>query len=170
MRHGRIATVCSHCCCEGLGEMTMEIQVIQCSQCGAPLPATEIGDVVSCGSCGATLRVQAGSSGFPMASLAETDINLELPAKVQAAERLVEQIEKLENQAVIDREENVASGQYRTGDSTRCSRYCTIPSWRGVARCSRSTHGCSWWRPAPWLSWPLAIPRSLHKAANSSPC
>ena len=76
----------------------MKAQAIQCSQCGAPLQATDIGKLVTCGSCGSILQIHEGDSGFPIARLVEIKKDTEFLAKRHAAERLTEKLTQLEDQ------------------------------------------------------------------------
>ena len=76
----------------------MKAQAIQCSQCGAPLQATDIGQLITCGSCGSILQIHESSSGFPIARLVAIKKDTEFLAKRHAAERLTEKLTQLEDQ------------------------------------------------------------------------
>ena len=74
----------------------MTLQPAQCPQCGAPVTASSLGELVMCRSCGSTLQINAGASGFPLAKLIALKQDTSFMAKREAATRLKEKLRELE--------------------------------------------------------------------------
>lgn len=74
----------------------MTLQPVQCPQCGAPVTASNLGNLVQCKACGSTLQIKAGASGFPLAKLIALKQDTGFIAKREAATRLKEQLRELE--------------------------------------------------------------------------
>jgi len=71
----------------------MSVEAIQCPKCGGPLTVEEGRDSVYCSHCGAGLRIAKGSSGHPMATLADIKDDTSLLAIRAALERLEEKLQ-----------------------------------------------------------------------------
>ena len=88
------------------------VRVLQCPQCGGQIAPTETGDVVSCGHCGAVLRLTVGASGNLLAKkvasidnstafLARTEAIKQCKAKLVEVEGLIAQLRN----AIVERAE-----------------------------------------------------------------
>ena len=75
----------------------MSVTSVQCPNCGAPFRDAEMGTTV-CSSCGSTLEIVSGSSGFPMARLAAIGTDTSFVAKSQAVRHLRIKIGVLETE------------------------------------------------------------------------
>lgn len=76
----------------------MSVEAIQCPKCGGPLTVEKGRDSVYCSHCGAGLRIATGSSGHPMATLADIKDDTSLLAMRAALERLDERLQERDNQ------------------------------------------------------------------------
>jgi len=75
----------------------MSVEAIQCPKCGGPLSVEEGRDSMYCSHCGAGLRISTGSSGHPMATLADIKDDTSLLATRAALERLEERLQERHN-------------------------------------------------------------------------
>ena len=76
----------------------MSVEAIQCPKCGGPLSVEEGRDSMYCSHCGSSLRITTGSSGHPMATLADIKDDTSLLAIRAALKRLEERLQERDNE------------------------------------------------------------------------
>ena len=90
----------------------MSVEAIQCPKCGGPLTVEEGRDSVSCTHCGAGLKITTGSSGHPLATLADIKDDTSLLAIRATLERLDERLSQARDSLdEIDRERELVRAE-----------------------------------------------------------
>ena len=91
----------------------MPVESIQCPSCGAPLPLGRAARTAVCGYCHANLRITIGTSGHPLAALADIGMDTRILAAQAACRRLDERL------AALMSERSLELRKYDVGDCAR---------------------------------------------------